>query len=50
MKLPGTLTADIFRFAEAKRGFPSQIQGQFVRMLHLSASTITTLGYETSCR
>lgn len=45
LKLPGGLTADITRFGAAKGGFPSQIEGQFVRMLYLSASTITTLGY-----
>lgn len=43
--IPGTLTADIVRFSEAKRGFPAQMSGQFVRMLYLSASTITTLGF-----
>jgi hypothetical protein len=44
-RMPATLTADIVKFSEAKRGFPSQIDGQFVRMLYLSATTITPLGF-----
>lgn len=45
LRIPGALTSEIVRFSEAKRGFPTQIEGQFVRMLYLSASTITTLGF-----
>jgi hypothetical protein len=45
IRVPSTLTEDIIKFSNAKRGFPSQVDGQFVRMLYLSATTITTLGF-----
>ena len=45
LTIPGALGKDIQSLAEAKRGFPRRIPGQFVRMLYLSASTITTLGF-----
>jgi hypothetical protein len=43
--VPSALTSDITNFSQAKRGFPARIDGHFVRMLYLSAVTITTLGY-----
>ncbi len=45
LHIRGSVTDEIIRFAQAKRGFPDQLDGQFVRMLYLSASTITTLGF-----
>jgi hypothetical protein len=43
--LKDQLVDDVITYAEAKRGFPRDIDGQFVRMLYLSATTITTLGF-----
>jgi hypothetical protein len=45
LTIPGSLGKEIQSFSEAKRGFPARIPGQFVRMIYLSASTITTLGF-----
>ena len=39
------LTMQIKGFRWATLGFPSEVRGSFVRMLYLSAVTITTLGY-----
>jgi hypothetical protein len=43
--IPSTLTGELVKFSNARRGFPAQLDGQFVRMLYLSATTITTLGF-----
>ena len=39
------LARDVSAFLDGARGFPSDEQGQFPRMLYFSAVTITTLGY-----
>jgi hypothetical protein len=45
LRLDGHETELLHHCAQAKLGFPSELSGQFVRMLYLSASTITTLGF-----
>lgn len=45
LRLDGTQTALLQNYIHAKEGFPAGLNGQFVRMLYLSASTITTLGF-----
>jgi hypothetical protein len=43
--LPATLNTRIEDFRRAYKGFPSKVSGNLVRMLYLSAITITTVGY-----
>src|SRR6202035_1809046 len=38
-------SATIKALLDAQKGFPARVSGQFVRMLYLSATTITTLGF-----
>jgi len=45
IRIPSTLTGEIVNLSDARRGFPTKVDGQFVRMLYLSATTITTLGF-----
>ncbi len=43
--VPTDLTEKIENYANGVKGFASGISGNFVRMLYLSAVTITTLGF-----
>ena len=45
LEIPETLYGKIVNFASAVRGFPGHFAGQYSRMLYLSATTITTLGF-----
>jgi Ion channel len=43
--LPAALNTKIEDFRRAYKGFPSKVSGNFIRMIYLSAITITTVGY-----
>ena len=45
LEIPEPLYRRIASFSSASRGFPAHLPGQFFRMLYLSATTITTLGF-----
>ena len=45
LEIPETLYSRTVSFASAVHGFPGHFTGQFSRMLYLSATTITTLGF-----
>lgn len=45
LRVSMTVSEHMRNFAIAVRGFPSNIPGQFWRMLYFSATTITTLGF-----
>lgn len=45
LRVPDYLLTDLRNYASGVRGMPSGMSGNFIRMLYLSASTITTLGY-----
>jgi hypothetical protein len=45
LEVPVALYGRIASFASAVRGFPGHFTGQYSRMLYLSATTITTLGF-----
>jgi hypothetical protein len=45
LEIPETLYGSIVSFASAVHGLPGHFASQFPRMLYLSATTITTLGF-----
>ncbi len=45
LAIPRSLTEKIVGFVRSEKGQPITIRGRFLRMLYLSAVTITTLGY-----
>lgn len=45
MEIPTILNDKISNYASGMKGFASGISGNYIRMLYLSAVTITTLGY-----
>ncbi len=45
LQLSRALVAEMSHYIAANRGFPAGSSGEFGRMLYLSATTLTTLGY-----